>query len=187
MLGATKTRAAFIGFASDGASADLLQAAFAPALHAGNEIHVVPFRIALDLLGAMTTPEVVLIDLSGESQPINAMLDLAEVVEPGTVVLAIGESRDVGFYRAITKGMGVREYLPKPLTTAKTAEAFPQLGKTGTGSRCPDYARKRGDYTGWPADYIGWCARRRWDLNARRQSCMGNRHGNAPAYGIAGC
>jgi pilus assembly protein CpaE len=131
MLGATKTRAAFIGFASDGASADLLQAAFASALHAGNEIHVVPFRIALDLLGAMTTPEVVLIDLSGESQPINAMLDLAEVVEPGTVVLAIGESRDVGFYRAITKGMGVREYLPKPLTLQKLQKHFLNWVKRG--------------------------------------------------------
>jgi len=121
---AEKNRARFIGFASDRASADLLHQAFEPVFPKGNEIHVVPFRTALGLLSAMTTPQVVLIDLSGETQPINSMLDLAEVVEPGTVVLVIGESRDVGFYRAVTKGMGVREYLPKPLTKEGVAKHF---------------------------------------------------------------
>jgi pilus assembly protein CpaE len=128
---ALKNRAAFIGFASDHASAVLLHQAFEPAFPKGNEIHVVPFRTALSLLSAMTTPEIVLVDLSGESQPINAMLDLAEVVEPGTVVLAIGESRDVGFYRAVTKGMGVREYLPKPLTKDKLEQHFLKWVKPG--------------------------------------------------------
>jgi pilus assembly protein CpaE len=122
--GAAKKRAPFIGFVSDHASAGLLHQAFEPAFPKGNEFHVVPFRTALTLLGAMTTPEIVLVDLSGETQPINAMLDLAEVVEPGTLVLAIGESRDVGFYRAVTKGMGVREYLPKPLSKVKLEQHF---------------------------------------------------------------
>jgi pilus assembly protein CpaE len=148
---APKPRAAFIGFAGDHASAALLQEAFEPALPQGNEIHVVPFRTALDLLSAMTTPQVVLVDLSGEAQPINAVLDLADVVEPGTVVLAIGESRDVGFYRAVTKGMGVREYLPKPLARQSLEQHFlkwikpgPAVGGPPRGGRLISLAGVRG-------------------------------------------
>jgi pilus assembly protein CpaE len=126
-----KIRAGFIGFAADHASAVLLHEAFEPAVPKGNEIHVVPFRTALGLLSAMTTPEVVLVDISGESQPINAILDLADVVEPGTVVLVIGESRDVGFYRAVTKGLGVREYLPKPLSKRNLEQHFLKWMKPG--------------------------------------------------------
>src|SRR5277367_1222068 len=85
-------RSRFIGFVNDKASAALLHEVLEPVFPKGNELHVVEFRVALDLLSAMKTPEIVLIDLSGEMQPLNAMLDLAEVVEPGTVILAIGES-----------------------------------------------------------------------------------------------
>jgi pilus assembly protein CpaE len=99
----------------------------------------------------MTTPEVVLVDISGESQPINAILDLADVVEPGTVVLVIGESRDVGFYRAVTKGMGVREYLPKPLTRQTLEQHFlkwmkpgPVIAGTPRGGRLISLAGVRG-------------------------------------------
>jgi pilus assembly protein CpaE len=40
------------------------------------------------------------------------------------MVLAIGETRDVSFYRSATKGMGVREYLPKPLTRQAVERHF---------------------------------------------------------------
>ena len=130
-IAAPRNRAAFIGFAADQASAALLHLAFEPVVPRGNEIHVVPFRTALSLLGAMTTPEIVLVDLSGETQPLNAILDLADVVETGTMVLVIGENRDVGFYRAVTKGMGVREYLPKPLTKESLEQHFLKWMKPG--------------------------------------------------------
>ena len=109
-------RSKFIGFVSDQASAALLHEALEPVFPQGNALHVVGFRAALNLLSGMRTPEIVLIDLSGEIQPLNALLDLADVVEPGTTILAIGENRDMGFYREVTRGMGVREYLHKPLT-----------------------------------------------------------------------
>jgi pilus assembly protein CpaE len=117
-------RSRFIGFVNDKASAALLHEVLEPVFPKGNELHVVGFRTALDLLSAMKTPEIVLIDLSGEMQPLNAMLDLAQVVEPGTAILAIGESRDMSFYRAVTRGMGVREYLQKPLTRENVESHF---------------------------------------------------------------
>lgn len=117
-------RSRFIGFVSDEASAGLLHEVLEPAFPKGSELHVVGFRTALTLLSAMKTPEIVLIDLTGEGQPLNAMQDLAEAVEPGTTILAIGESRDTSFYRSVTRGMGVREYLQKPLTRANVEKHF---------------------------------------------------------------
>jgi pilus assembly protein CpaE len=114
----------FIGFACDEASANALHEALGAYLPNTNTVHVVDFRACLTILAAMVTPEIILIDLSGEDQPINAVLELADVVEPGTIVLAIGENQNVNFYRTVTKGMGVKEYLPKPLTKAAVERYF---------------------------------------------------------------
>jgi pilus assembly protein CpaE len=117
-------REKFIGFARDEASAAMMHVVLSPQLHGNNQIHVLDFRASLAILSAMTTPEIVLIDLSGEDQPINAVMELAEVVEPGTVVMAIGETMNVNFYRTVTKGMGLKEYLPKPLNHASLEQNF---------------------------------------------------------------
>jgi pilus assembly protein CpaE len=113
--GAKPKRAKFVGFVSDAASAAALHKVFDPVFPHGGGFHVVSFRTSLAILGRMVSPEILLIDLSGEVQPLNALMDLAEVVEPGTTVLAIGESRELSFYRAIVNGMGIKEYVAKPL------------------------------------------------------------------------
>jgi pilus assembly protein CpaE len=120
-------RAKFIGFVRDEASASILHGALSSAFPRGGQFHVVDFRASLTVLSGMTTPEIVLVDLSGEDQPINAMMDLAEVVEAGTMVLAVGENQNVNFYRTVTKGMGVREYLAKPLTAEAVKANFLSL------------------------------------------------------------
>jgi pilus assembly protein CpaE len=144
-------RKKFIGFVSDQASAVLLHDVLDPAFPKGNELHVVGFRDALVLLSSMKTPEIVLIDLTGENQPLNAMQDLAEVVEPGTTILAIGQSRDMSFYRQVTRGMGVREYLQKPLTHENVERHFliwlrseQEVVATARGGRLVSVAGVRG-------------------------------------------
>jgi pilus assembly protein CpaE len=114
----------FIGFTRDEESANILHETLAGYVPNNNTVHVVDFRHALTILAAMTTPEIILIDLSGEDQPLNAMMELADVVEAGTVVLAIGTLLSVNFYRTVTKGLGVREYLPKPLSRAAIEHNF---------------------------------------------------------------
>jgi pilus assembly protein CpaE len=108
-------RARFIGFVHDEATAAILNAAFEPIFPHGSPFHVVPFRGGLSILSQMATPEVVLIDISGEDQPLNAMADLAEAVEAGTTILLIGEARDLTFYRATVNGMGVKKFSPNRL------------------------------------------------------------------------
>ncbi len=101
-------REKFIGFVKDPASARVLHEALETAFPDGNHFHNVDFRTALKLLAAMRTPEIILVDISGEDQAINAIMDLGDVVEPGTTVLVIGEAQNFNFYRTVTKGMGVR-------------------------------------------------------------------------------
>jgi pilus assembly protein CpaE len=108
-------RQKFAGFTRDQASAIALHEALSGVLPEGNHFHVVNFRASLSILAGMKTPEIVLVDLSGEDQPINALMELADAVDQGTTVIAIGDVHNVSFYRTITKGMGIKEYLPKPL------------------------------------------------------------------------
>ncbi len=114
----------FIGFACDADSVRVLHTVLAEHIPNDNQVHLADFRHALTILAAMPTPEIVLVDLSGEEQPINALMDLADVVDAGTVVLAIGEVHNVNFYRIVVKNMGVKEYLPKRLTEDLVAEHF---------------------------------------------------------------
>ncbi len=114
----------FIGFVRDEESASLLHSVLAGHIPNSNQVHLVDFRHALTILAATPTPEIVLVDLSGEEQPINALMDLADTVDAGTVVLAVGEVQNVNFYRIVVKTMGVKEYLPKPLTSEAIAQNF---------------------------------------------------------------
>jgi pilus assembly protein CpaE len=114
----------FIGFARDETSANALHEVLAGYLPNTNQVHVVDFRNALAILAAMTTPEIVLIDLSGEDQPLNAIMEMADLVDPGTIVLTIGENQSLNFYRTVTKGLGIKDYLAKPLTRAAIEQHF---------------------------------------------------------------
>jgi pilus assembly protein CpaE len=117
-------RPKFLGFVADTASAEALEAAFQPVAQHGGNVHVVNFRTTLAILSRMVSPEVLLVDLTGEEQPLTAMMELAELVESDTTVLVIGQARELSFYRAIVNGMGVREYLAKPLTPAAISTHF---------------------------------------------------------------
>ena len=61
------------------------------------------------------SPKLLIIDLSGLDQPMNEIDALAEVCEPGTTVVAVGDQNDVGLYRQLTLA-GITDYLVKPLT-----------------------------------------------------------------------
>jgi pilus assembly protein CpaE len=75
----------------------------------------------------MATPRAMVVDVSGEEQPLSALTDLAEVVEPDVCMLVIGDSASLDFYREVTRNLGASEYLPKPLTHDKVARNFGML------------------------------------------------------------
>ncbi len=94
---------------------------------------------AIAVLRESPTPLALIVDISGHPQPIAALEDLSGVVEPDVRVLVIGEREDLGFYRHLTRGLGVVDYLYKPLTPAMVAENF-----AAALARRRDGARTRG-------------------------------------------
>jgi pilus assembly protein CpaE len=69
-------------------------------------------------------PRVLIVDISGVDQPLTELSELSQLVEPGTRVLAIGDREDLALYRSLTRGLGLLEYLFKPLTQEMVTAHF---------------------------------------------------------------
>lgn len=61
------------------------------------------------------SPQRLIVDISGEGQPLLALDRLAGACEPSVQVYVLGESNDVTLYRSLLQA-GVRDYRYKPLT-----------------------------------------------------------------------
>ena len=68
-----------------------------------------------------------IVDVSGEDQPLSALGELSDVVEPDVRVLVVGDREDLNFYRQMTHGLGVMEYLYQPLMRDMVARYFGPL------------------------------------------------------------
>lgn len=81
-------------------------------------------RAGIAALQKTTTPRILIVDVSGEDEPLAALGNLSEVVEPDVCVLVVGDIHDITFYREVTRGLGAAEYLAKPLTRDIVARHF---------------------------------------------------------------
>ncbi len=84
-------------------------------------------QAAIASMRKSTTPSVLIVDISGEEQPLAALAQLADVVEPDVCVLVIGDVDSVDFFHAVTGSLGAQDYLSKPLTSDKVARHFGAL------------------------------------------------------------
>ena len=73
-------------------------------------------RNAIQTLAVSTSPNILMVDLSESGDPLNDINALAEVCEPGTVVIATGQVNDVRLYRDLIAS-GLQDYLLKPFST----------------------------------------------------------------------
>lgn len=78
---------------------------------------------AIRTLSTTGSPQYLLVDLSNSDNPEEDINALAEVCEPGTMVITIGTINDVTFYRNMISS-GVQDYLVKPVTTDQLRESF---------------------------------------------------------------
>ena len=69
---------------------------------------------AIDELSRRGSPRFLVLDISGLSEPLPRINRLAEVCDPGTEVIIVGERNDIVLYRDL-KSAGVAEYFYKPL------------------------------------------------------------------------
>ena len=80
-------------------------------------------RNAVQSLSVSASPQILFVDLAESGDPLNDINALAEVCEPGTVVIAAGQVNDVRLYRDLVAS-GIQDYLLKPLHPDALREAF---------------------------------------------------------------
>ena len=80
-------------------------------------------RNAIQSLSVTSSPNILLVDLSECSDPLTEINGLAEVCEPGTVVIAVGQVNDVRLYRDLLAS-GIHDYLLKPLAATQLRDAL---------------------------------------------------------------
>ena len=117
-------RKALVCFVADAETEAALRSGLADAMPADAEFCRVDSSRVVAALRGMPTPWTLVVDISGHPQPLALLEDISNVVEPDVRVLVVGDRSDVGFYRHLTRGLGVVDYLYKPLAPAMVAEHF---------------------------------------------------------------
>ncbi len=129
-------RAPMLAFATDAETEAVLRDALTAELADGAEVRRGGIEEAARTLERNPSPHVLLVDISGNKQPLTALAELSQLVEPDVRVLAIGDREDLTLYRGLTHGLGVLEYLFKPLTREMVTQHFgPILARKATGAR----------------------------------------------------
>ncbi len=119
----------FAAFICDETSLDVLRAA-------ANDLGWQPekcakggLRNAIQSLSIAASPNILMVDLSESGDPLTDINALAEVCEPGTVVIAVGQVNDVRLYRDLLSS-GIHDYLLKPLGPDQVRDAIMQAQAT---------------------------------------------------------
>jgi pilus assembly protein CpaE len=87
---------------------------------------------AIEYLSEQRSPNLLLVDISGVELPLSKVQMLADVCEPGTNVIAIGDRNDVALYRDL-QDAGVSNYVVKPLTRELLTKALaPKTNGSGS-------------------------------------------------------
>ena len=144
-------RLSVLAFLADAATEQVVREGLSTIAVHGMEIRRGTVRGAIAAMARLATPEVLIVDISNDEQPLQALAELSDVVEPSVRVLAIGDTDDVDFYRHITRQMGVVEYIFKPVTREAVARHFAPLisrkaptGDTARGGRVVSVIGSRG-------------------------------------------
>ena len=117
-------RLPLLAFVADAHSETVLREGLSQAIPNGLDIRRGNVRTAVAVLSQMATPRALVIDITGEQQPLGLLSDLSEVLEPDVQVMVVGDREDVAFYRQITRTLRATEYLYKPLVPDMVARHF---------------------------------------------------------------
>ena len=120
---AADDREAFAAFLTDDATIKTLNPVASELGWSTERIQSGGIANAVRSLSVMTSPEFLIVDLSESTDPRADINALAEVCEPGTVVLAVGKENDVGLYRDLINS-GIQDYMVKPVTAEVLREAI---------------------------------------------------------------
>jgi len=113
----------FHAYVCDDHSLDLLRAVVQDMGWPIEKVHKGGLRNAVQSLSMAPSPNVLFVDLSESGDPLNDINNLAEVCEPGTVVIASGQVNDVRLYRDLVAS-GIQDYLLKPMAADTLRDAL---------------------------------------------------------------
>ena len=116
-------REPFVAFVCDETTAEIVRPVAVEMGWVPEKVNKGGLRNAVQSLSVSASPQILFVDLSESGDPLNDINALAEVCEPGTVVIAAGQVNDVRLYRDLVVS-GIQDYLLKPLTPDMLREAF---------------------------------------------------------------
>lgn len=122
-IGRSSTREPFVAYVCDETTAQTLRPVAGELGWEPEKVNKGGLRNAVQTLSVSASPQVLFVDLSESGDPLNDINALAEVCEPGTVVIACGQVNDVRLYRDLVAS-GIQDYLLKPLNPDMLREAF---------------------------------------------------------------
>ncbi len=117
------TREPFAAYVCDETTAETLRPIAAELGWSVDKVYKGGLRNAVQSLSVSASPQILLVDLAESGDPLSDINGLAEVCEPGTVVIAAGQVNDVRLYRDLIAS-GIQDYLLKPLHPDAMREAF---------------------------------------------------------------
>ena len=121
--GVLGNRDAFAAFICDDAALDVLRPVIIEMGWQPEKCNKGGLRNAVQSLSISASPNILMVDLSESGDPLSDINALAEVCEPGTLVIAVGQVNDVRLYRDLVAS-GIHDYLLKPLSPAQVRDAL---------------------------------------------------------------
>ena len=99
----------FTAFVCDDATADMLRPVAVEHGWSPEKVNKGGLRNAVQALSVSASPNILFVDLSESADPLNDINALAEVCEPGTIVIAAGTVNYVRLYRDLVAS-GIHDY-----------------------------------------------------------------------------
>jgi pilus assembly protein CpaE len=132
----------FAAFVCDESTAELLRPIAVEHGWAPEKVNRGGLRNAIQTLSVSASPTILFVDLSESGDPLNDINALAEVCEPGTVVIAAGQVNDVRLYRDLIAS-GIQDYLLKPFTPDQLRDSFAHAQLIVSGPRVSEQTTEK--------------------------------------------
>jgi pilus assembly protein CpaE len=124
----------FAAYVCDQATADVLKPVATELGWPTEKIFLGGLRSAVQSLSVSASPNILFVDMSESGDPLNDINALAEVCEPGTIVIAAGMVNDVRLYRDLVAS-GIQDYLLKPFSIDQVRDTFTHAQMVVSGPR----------------------------------------------------
>ena len=140
--GGPGSRAMFAAYVCDDDTLDALRPVVEELGWDADKCHKGGLRNAVQSLSVAASPSILLVDLSESGDPLADINSLAEVCEPGTVVVAMGQVNDVRLYRDLIVS-GLQDYLLKPFSSDQLRDVLTQAQSVFNAPKADDAGTDR--------------------------------------------